>query len=93
MESFESIPMEQTQLPSAALGWAGGGEVAVAANDQRGLKTMEPHYQVRAVVANGTKAALLHGRSGKARFALAPKPLMQQGWLMLRQLVQKRYHV
>lgn len=90
---YAAIPMEQTQLPSAALGYAGGGDIAVDTRDREGTKTSEPYYQVRAVVASGSGAALLHGRSGRIRFALAPEPLAWQGWRQLRQLLQQRYQL
>ena len=90
---YAAIPMEQTQLPSAALGYAGGGDVAVDARDGQGVTTSEPYYQVRASVASSPGAALLHGRSGRIRFALDPEPLAWQGWRQLRQLLQKRYQI
>lgn len=93
VQSYESIPMEQTHLPSPALGWGAGGDVAVDTKDDRGVKTAEPFYEVRAVLEGGTEASLLHGRSGKIRFRLAAEPLLWQGWRGLRQLVQKRYQV
>jgi len=90
---YVAIPMEQTKLPSAALGWGAGGDVPVDAQDAHGMKTAEPFYEVRAFVTGDTKAALLHGRSGKIKFRTAARPLLQQGWRRLRQLVQKRYQV
>jgi putative peptide zinc metalloprotease protein len=93
VRSFAAVPMEQTRLPSAALGWAAGGEVAVESGDDRGTRTAEPFYQVRAVVGPRGDAALLHGRAGKIRFNLPPRPLAWQGWMKVRQLVQKRYLV
>ncbi|MBT6146267.1 MAG: hypothetical protein HOH74_12595 [Gemmatimonadetes bacterium] len=90
---YASIPMEQTQLPSAALGYAAGGDVAVDTQDRQGVTTSEPYYQVRAVLASNSEAALLHGRSGRIRFALNPEPLAWQGWRQLRQLLQQRYQL
>ncbi|MBN1309040.1 MAG: hypothetical protein JXA18_14040 [Chitinispirillaceae bacterium] len=91
--SYTTVPMEQTNLPSSALGWGAGGEIAVDASDEKGVKTTEPFYEVRAIVDNQTKAALFHGRSGKIKFNLPMKPLLQQGWRKLRQMIQKRYHI
>ncbi len=93
VKEYTSIPMEQTRLPSAALGWSGGGEIAIDTTDNQGVKTAEPFYQVRATIDTDTNASLFHGRSGKIRFKLAAKPLLWQGWRKLRQLIQRRYQV
>lgn len=85
------IPAEQQRLPSAALGWLAGGEVAVDPSDRSGVRTQEPFFQVRATVAAQPPVVLLHGRSGKIRFDLPPEPLLQQWARKLWQLLQKRY--
>ena len=90
---YATIPMEQTNLPSAALGYAGGGDIAIDIRDGQGVKTSEPYYQVRASVASSPEVALLHGLSGRIRFSLAPKSLAWQGWRKLRQLLQERYQL
>jgi putative peptide zinc metalloprotease protein len=90
---FATIPMEQTHLPSVALGYAGGGDIAIDTRDAQGVKTSEPYYQVRAFVQSRPEVSLLHGRSGRIRFSLAPKSLAWQGWRELRQLLQKRYQL
>ena len=87
------VPAEQQRLPSAALGWAGGGEVPITSTDTQGTKALEPFFSVRASVTAAGSAALLHGRAGKIRFDLDPEPLLQ-GWIRrLRQLLQKRYQL
>jgi putative peptide zinc metalloprotease protein len=91
--AYTTIPMEQHELPSAALGYMRGGDIAVSPNDSAGVRTTEPFYEVRAIVGNVPKALLLHGRSGKIRFSLGYKPLAWQGWRKIRQLVQKHYQI
>jgi putative peptide zinc metalloprotease protein len=91
--SFTTIPMEQNQLPSSALGFLGGGEIAVSPADSSGRRTTEPFYEVWANVGNASKALLMHGRSGKIRFSLGTKPLAWQGWRKIRQLIQKHYRI
>jgi putative peptide zinc metalloprotease protein len=86
-------PAEQSQLPSAALGWFAGGEVPVSPNDPHGLRTAEPFIEVRAPVLHSEQVALLHGRAGKIRFTLEPEPLWPRGMRRLRQLLQKRYQL
>lgn len=90
---YIKIPMEHTNLPSAALGWAGGGEVAIDTTDSRGIKAAEPFYELKARISLDTKASLLHGRSGRMMFTLEKAPLLRQWWRNLRQLVQKRYQI
>ncbi|MBD3315795.1 MAG: hypothetical protein GF344_08420 [Chitinivibrionales bacterium] len=91
--SYTSIPMEHTTLPSSALGWAGGGTVALDATDPRGLRTAEPFYEVRARVDTTAGVPFLHGRSGKIRFSLSSEPLLPRAWRALRQVIQKRYQL
>jgi putative peptide zinc metalloprotease protein len=93
VSKFTTIPMEQNRLPSSALGFQGGGDIAVVPGDSSGVKTAEPFYEVRAVIGAQSGALLLHGRSGKIKFALGYKPLLWQGWRKLRQLVQKHYQI
>jgi len=87
------IPFQQEKLPSAALGWLGGGEVPVAVTDETGLQAVEPFFQIYATLKSGSRADLLHGRSGKLRFTLDSKPLLLQWGHKLRQLLQKRYRI
>ncbi len=87
------IPAEQTVLPSAALGWLGGGDVAVDLDDRTGRRTVEPFFEVRTQVDPVPGLALLHGRSGRIRFELAPRPLLLQWYRRVRQLLQKRYRI
>jgi putative peptide zinc metalloprotease protein len=91
--TFTTIPMEHNQLPSSALGFMGGGDIAISPNDSSGTRAVEPFYEVRALVGKTASALLLHGRSGKIRFSLGQKPLAWQGWRKVRQLIQKHYQI
>jgi putative peptide zinc metalloprotease protein len=90
---INTIPMEQDQLPSSALGFTGGGTIAVAPDDSSGRKTIEPFYEVRAAIKNDGGATLLHGRSGQIQFFLGHKPLLSQGVRKVLQLLQKHYRM
>jgi putative peptide zinc metalloprotease protein len=87
------LPAQQETLPSAALGWAGGGEIAVSTKDATGARAAEPFFEVRATLQPNADVMLLHGRSGKIRFTLQPEPLLQQWYRKLRQLLQRRYQI
>ena len=90
---WQTIPGAQRTLPSPSLGWKGGGDVEVAADDPHGQKAAEPFFEVRAELDPTTAVALLHGRSGKIRFDLEAEPLLPRAIRRLRQLLQKRYQL
>lgn len=85
------IPMEQQILPSAALAWQAGGEVAVRMTESGGLQAAEPFFQVIAGLEPVPGVGLLHGRSGRIRFVTEPEPLLRQWSRTLWQLLQRRY--
>ncbi|MBU0651180.1 hypothetical protein KKC59_04650 [bacterium] len=93
VEQCRIIPAEHTQLPSMALGWGAGGDVAINTKDPKGMTAAEPFYEVRADVSSNTKALLFHGASGKMRLKLHTEPLLRQWWRKFRQMVQKRYRL
>ena len=90
---YQIIPFQHEKLPSAALGWFGGGEVPVSVTDETGLQAAEPFFQIYANVRPIPGVAILHGRSGKLRFTMNPKPLLFQWGHKIRQLLQKRYQI
>ncbi len=85
------LPANQEMLPSAALGFRAGGDVAVAQNDRSGRRAAEPFFEVRAAVANPAGATLRHGLSGQIRFDLEPEPLLQQWTRKISQLFQSKF--
>ena len=85
------LPAGRHDLPSAALGWTGGGSIAVDQNDRRGSRAEEQFFEVRADIAVPAGAMLEHGRSGWVRFRLPPEPLLQQWGRKLFQLLQQRF--
>ncbi len=90
---YKIIPFKQEKLPSAALGWLGGGEVPVSYTDESGLQAAEPFFQINAKIKSTSGVVLLHGRSGKLRFTLNSKPLLLQWAHKFRQLIQRRYQI
>ncbi len=86
---FTVIPHEKDELPSMALGWYGGGDIAVERED--GLKTQESFFEARAVFHPHENLKTLHGRTGEIRIELADSSVMGQFMLFLKQLLQKRY--
>ena len=93
VRDWRVIPGAQRTLPSAALGWRGGGEVPVATDDNQGNRAAEPFFEVVGRLDPNKEVALLDGLSGKIRFRLQPEPLLQRWFRRLWQLFQKRYQI
>jgi putative peptide zinc metalloprotease protein len=89
------IPYQREDLPSAALGWLGGGDISVSTTEKSGKRVMEPFFEIngRIVAPPGTDPLLLHGRSGVLRLVLQPEPLAVQGFKVVKQTIQKRYKI
>jgi putative peptide zinc metalloprotease protein len=94
LTAWQVVPSGQNMLPSAALGWAAGGEVPVTTDeDSQGNKSAEPFFEVIGKLKSPDGARLLDGRSGKVSFRLAPEPLLPRWTRSLWQLLQKRYQI
>ena len=93
VQDYQIIPFQHETLPSAALGWFGGGEIAVSATDETGLQAAEPFFQIYADITLVPEVSFVHGRSGKLRFSMHPRPLLMQWGRKLRQLLHKRYQI
>lgn len=85
------VPAERRNLPSAALGWMGGGDVATDQRDQAGRRTDQAFFEVRATLDPEHAAALFHGQRGRVRFELPSEPFLQQWIRKGRQLFQRTY--
>jgi putative peptide zinc metalloprotease protein len=81
------------ELPSAALGYAGGGSLAVDTQDDQGTLAEEPFFeiQIEPVMAGDERVPLYAGQRVVARFDLPDKPLLRQWWLAIRQVIQQRF--
>ncbi len=93
VQRITRIPAELTRLPSAALGYRAGGELAVDPTEGGGAVAAESFYEVRLDLVRDPAVVLVHGRSGRVLFRLEPEPLLQQGYRRLRQLLQRRYQL
>lgn len=94
--STEIMPFEQGQLPSAALGMAGGGEIAVQSGDTKGLAAAEPFFRIHAQLPPQEQAQALrrlHGRLGTMRITLPDSPLLVQWERGARQFLQRKFRV
>ncbi len=94
VEGYQIIPFQHEQLPSAALGWQSGGDIPVSGEDEHGLKTVEPFFQIYAELApldTPGRVVIHHGHSGRIRFHLPAEPLLGQLLRKASQFFQKRY--
>ncbi|MCD6364742.1 MAG: hypothetical protein J7M14_02585 [Planctomycetes bacterium] len=83
----------QKQLPSAALGYAAGGSIRTDVEDRQGIKAAEPVFEVHVVPDDAKNISLLAGQRVIVRFEMPPKPLMDQWWRSLLQLLQRKFRV
>ena len=93
LTDLDAIPAGQDDLPSAALGVAGGGSMGIKSDDQAGSQATEPYFQVRGRIQNSKGATLQHGQRGIARFPLPKIPLMSQWSHAVRQFFQREYQL
>jgi len=94
VENVKLIPYQHEKLPSPALGWLGGGEIPVdLERSGDSANAAEPFFLVQTHLQESPAVHLVHGRSGKIRFSLAPKPLLIQWGRQLYQMLQKRYRL
>jgi len=88
------LPYQSERLVSPALGWQGGGAVAVRPDDPQGLQALEPYFELQAPFDAAAGSALaLQGMTGWLRVPLPARPLAAQAGEALRQLLQKRYQL
>lgn len=89
----------QHDLPSAALGYFGGGELEVSTDDPQGAKTVKAFFEViitphDIVVVDEPRNIEMPLRSGQrivARFDLPRSPLIAQWWRLLLQTIRTRF--
>lgn len=89
------IPWQRQRLASSALGWMGGGDMAVRPDDSSGRAAAEPFFELRAHLPAPLPPGVtpLHGLTGRLRIPLEQRTLAQRAGDALRQLVQKRYQL
>ncbi|WPL19564.1 Zn-dependent protease [Thiorhodovibrio winogradskyi] len=89
----QMLPHAHEELPSAALGWPAGGDIATDPEDQQGVRSREPFYLLKAQLPQTDEVLLLEGQTGRLRILLPPQPLLLQAWRRLRQFLLQRYEL
>ena len=87
------LPYQRTDLPSSALGWLGGGEIAVDPQGQGGQQALESFYEVRALIPGEAELVFVHGQTGWLRIPLPAASGLTQIVRGARQIMQKRYQL
>jgi putative peptide zinc metalloprotease protein len=87
---IRAVPGASDQLPSKALGTAGGGKIAMDPTDARGLKAAQKVFQLDLEIPSHSKLVNLGGRC-YIRFDHGWTPLAVQFYFQLRQLFLSRF--
>jgi putative peptide zinc metalloprotease protein len=87
---IRAVPGASEELPSKALGTAGGGRIATDPTDAGGLKAAGKIFQIDLEIPARTKLVNLGGRC-YIRFNHGSAPLAVQFYLQLRQLFLSRF--
>ena len=83
------LPAGLDELPSAALGYAASGPIAV---DPQTKKTLEHFFEIRIIPQPNPPVTLLSGERVLVRFSMPPRPLLSQWYRSVLQLIQRRFH-
>jgi putative peptide zinc metalloprotease protein len=89
---LREVPSALDELPTAALGPAGGGQIAVDPNDQKGLKTLERVFYIDVSLPARAIPSAFGGRV-YVRFEHVGEPLLRQWYRRIRQLFLSQFHV
>ncbi len=93
LDQIQIIPFQSDHLPSAALGWLGGGDIAVNTSEPSGATAKESFYLLQTELPNAALqgVTVLHGLTGTLRIQTPAQPLFTQALRAVKQLLQKRY--
>lgn len=93
LQNSAVIPHEKNELPSAVLGWMGGGLIEVLTNDKNGLKTKESFFEIKGALENKGQLPYLQSQYAIAKISLGTTSLFELIRVRLYQLIQKRYRL
>ena len=89
---LRAVPAATEELPSVALGFAGGGEVPVDPRDAEGTKAFDSVFQLDLVISDQMNMRNI-GQRVYVRFDHGQVPLAKQWYHILRQLFLRRFSV
>jgi putative peptide zinc metalloprotease protein len=93
LAQLQVIPFQSDRLPSVALGWLGGGDIAVNTSEPSGATAKESFFLLQTELPHAALQDLtvLHGLTGTLRIQTPAQPLATQAYRAINQLLQKRY--
>lgn len=92
-EVLRKFPVGQQKLPSAALGYAVGGDIETTQQDQEGVETKESFFEVHLKADEDVQKHLFSGQILILRFDLPQKSIAQQAFRYVQQTFQKRFNI
>ena len=90
---IRKISVGLEDLPSAALGLVGGGDIQIKQSEQSGRKVTEKVFEIHIKPNKKVMKDLIPGQVVVVRCELKEKPLGIQLWRFLKQQFQKRFRV
>ena len=87
---IREVPAGREDLPSKALGGAGGGALPVDPRDPEGTKTLQRIFQVDLELPSDLESAAVFGGRAYVRFDHYWEPIGEQIWRRARQLLLSR---
>ena len=95
LENIKLIPYARDELPSAALGWFGGGDISVSAENNNGKKTTEFFFEIKGSfkLDENNKSFVKEGRTGVLKIVLNKISLSELIYIKINQILQKRYKI
>ena len=92
-EIIRSFPVGQQNLPSAALGYAVGGELKTSTADEEGKTSAEKVFEIHVEPSKDSISYINPGQILILRFDLEPKSLATQALRSIKQTFQKRFNL
>lgn len=89
---LREVPAAGHELPSAALGQKGGGDIVLDPSDEDGVKTLQSVFEFELALPPAVPARYLGSRV-HIRFEHAAMPLGVRAWRAIRRLFLAQFHV
>ncbi len=89
---LREVPAAGHELPSAALGQSGGGDIVLDPGDKEGTKTLQSVFEFELALEQAAPARFLGSRV-HVRFEHPATPLGTRAWRGVRRLFLSRFHV
>jgi putative peptide zinc metalloprotease protein len=89
---LREVPAAGHELPSAALGQSGGGDIVLDPKDKEGTKTLQSVFEFELALDQAAPAQYLGSRV-HVRFEHPDTPLGMRAWRAVRRLFLSQFHV